>query len=92
MKVEVVAARGALLEQRRNCYGGGEKDHSRARKARPARRIPRSESPDLGHPARPCSLIPVPCSLSFHGSNRSVCFVCAATAFSLKGSAKLAPP
>ena len=52
MKVEVMAAGWAVLEQRCNGYQSRKKNHSQA-----------------------CSLFSVPCSLLFHGANRSVCRV-----------------
>ena len=77
MEVEVVSAGIAAHHLRGDGYGGREQNDDRA---------------DQAAPAIPCSLIPDPCSLVFHGSSRSVCFARAVTAAALNGSAKVVPP
>ena len=64
-----------------------------SRMMRRPRHPPPADFSDLLISARsPDPLIPVPCSLSFHGIRRRVCRVWEATAAGLKGSAKVVPP
>jgi hypothetical protein len=52
MEVEVVAAGGAVDDERRDGYGSGQQDDGGADEMAPAGWIPRSQDRDLGHPER----------------------------------------
>jgi hypothetical protein len=84
MEVEVVAAGVAVDEFGGDGYEGGEEDDGWADEAVPTWFIPRSQKRDRGHP--------VVLLRRLHGSSRSVCFVCAATAAGLKANGNVVPP
>ena len=90
--VEVVAAGVAANELRDDGDERGEEDDRWAGEEAQSHGSDRKDGRGARRPGlwrSPCSL--VPWSLFFHGSRRSVCRVCAATAAGVKGSAKVVP-